>query len=129
MRAMHARPPDWTVLHRGLAERRHDELPHAARLVRAVRKIAMKRARDAELADEEHERTQHACLPIETGPENPETHEMDADEKNTGQRQAGGSMHKVVNVRHFTRRTIEKKCAECTVEVPEIFAYRDYYIS
>jgi hypothetical protein len=59
----------------------------------------MERAGDAELADEEHERAEHTGLPVDAGPEDAEAHEVNADEENTGQRQAYGTMHKANSVR------------------------------
>ena len=76
MMAVMGRPPERALLRRAAAEEGEEELERAAGLVAAMGKITVKRAGDAELADEEHERAEAGGLHVDPGPDHREAHEV-----------------------------------------------------
>jgi len=79
--AMMGCPPEGSLLRRHAAEESEAELEKATCLIAAMGKITVKCAANAELANEKHEGAERGGLPIDTGPDHAEAHQMDTDEK------------------------------------------------
>ena len=96
MVAMLGGPPESAFLRGGPAQERETKLKDTARLVAAMREVAVKGAGDAEFPDKEHERAEQQRTAINAGPEHRETREMKPDKKEAGD----GDMKAVVVRQH-----------------------------
>ena len=94
MMAMMGRPPEGSFLCRCAAKKREAKLKEPARLVAAMREIAMKGSRDAKFTDEKHESAERRSLPVDAGPKYGETRHVDHDEKNTREGNTKTTMHR-----------------------------------
>ena len=94
MMAMMSRPPEGTLLGRHAAEKSEAELEKATCFIAAMGKITVKSAANTEFTNEKHEGAKRGGLPIDTGPDDAEAHQMDANEKQSRKGDIKVAMHR-----------------------------------